>query len=314
MEMMSASSTAPERLSCSKTAQIAFQVLGSGGPVNGGGRASSSYLVWLEGRPAILIDMGVGSTVNLARTGANARDIDAILLSHLHPDHVSDLSGFLWSAQVLERSRPLTIIGPDGNDYFPDTKSFVKRLVAADGAFPFMKELLDSDAKFHLDIQNIETKTRQPIAVLQIGGAKISAYPVSHGRAPSLAFRVESSGVRTVFAGDQDGLDPNFPTFAKDADILILHTALSPRAEHHPFSRVIGLPYRLGKMAADANAKRVVLSHLMGFPADDVSAADFSLSAPNALIRAIREVYPGKISLATDLECIEGLASQMHSS
>ena len=302
---MPSSLIASEAAGCGATDQIALQVLGSGGPVNSGGRASSSYLIWLHGHPAIIVDMGVGSAVNLARTGASARDIDAVLLSHLHPDHVSDFSGFLWSAQVLERARPLIVVGPAGNAYFPDTKTFIQRLVGADGVFPVMQELVGGKAKFHLDVRTIETKPFQSSAALQIGSANIFGYPVPHGRAPTLAFRIESAGFSIVLAGDQSGLDSGFASFAKDADVLVLHTALSPHAEHHPFAEVIGLPHRLGKLAADASAKKVVLSHLMGFPADDASAADFSLSAPDALIRAIREVYRGDISLASDLECIE---------
>jgi ribonuclease Z len=302
---MSSPSIAPDSARCGATSEIALQVLGSGGPLNSGGRASSSYLIWLHGHPTIIVDMGVGSAVNLARTGASPRDIDAILLSHLHPDHVSDLAGFLWSAQVLERARPLIVVGPAGNAYFPDIKSFLNRLFGADGAFPVMQKLLGSDAKFHLDVRTINAKPFQSIAALQIGGAKISAYPVSHGHAPSLAFRIESAGISIVFAGDQNGQDSNFASFAKDADVLVLHTALSPIAEHHAFADVIGLPHRLGRLAADANAKNVILSHLMGFPSDDVSAADFSLSAPDALLGAIREVYRGELSLATDLQCIQ---------
>lgn len=302
--------TTPESRGCGATAPIALQVLGSGGPVNSGGRASSSYLIWLNGRPAVIVDMGVGSAVNLARTGANPRDIDAILLSHLHPDHVSDLSGFLWSAQVLERERPLIVVGPAGNAYFPDTKTFVQRLVGADGAFPVMQQLVRNDAKFHLDVRTIETKSIQSIAALQIDSAKISAYPVAHGRAPSLAFRIDSSGISLVLAGDQNGLDVGFAAFAKDADVLVLHTALSPLAEHHPFAGSIGLPRNLGKLAAEANAKKVLLSHLMGFPANDPSAADVSLSAPDALSSAIREVYRGEVSLASDLECIQPVAAR----
>lgn len=304
------SSIAPESAGCGDTSQIALQVLGSGGPVNSGGRASSSYLIWLHARPAIIVDMGVGSAVNLARTGASPRDIDAVLLSHLHPDHVSDLAGFLWSAQVLERERSLIVVGPTGNAYFPDTKTFMRRLVGAQGAFPVMRELLESNAKFQLDVRIIEAKPFQSILALQVAGAKIFAYRVSHGHAPSLAYRIESSGTSIVFAGDQDGLDSGFASFAKDADVLVLHTALSALAEHHPFADVIGLPHRLGKMAADANAKKVVLSHLMGFPANDASAADFSLSDPDALVKSIREVYRGELSLASDLECIRIISAR----
>ncbi len=62
--------------------EAALQVLGSGGPLNGGGRASTSYLLWLKGRPSLIVDLGEGAAVNFARTGANLNDVDAILLSH----------------------------------------------------------------------------------------------------------------------------------------------------------------------------------------------------------------------------------------
>lgn len=303
------SSPTPASAGCGATAPIALQVLGSGGPVNTGGRASRSYLIWLRGHPAIIIDTGVGSAVNLGRAGANPRDIDAILLSHLHPDHVSDLSGFLWSAQVLDRARPLVVVGPSGNEYFPDTKTFVQRLVGADGAFPVMQELVQRDTNFHLEVRTMETWPVRSIAALQIDDAAISAFPVLHGRAPALAFRVESSGVSLVFAGDQTGLDAGFAAFAKDADVLVLHTALSALAEHHPFADSIGLPRNLGKLAAAANAKRVLSSHLLGFPANDPSSKDFSLSAPEALLRTVRKVYRGEVSLASDLECIRPTAA-----
>jgi hypothetical protein len=41
--------------------KAALQILGSGGPLNGGGRASTSYLIWLKGGPSIIVDMGEGS-------------------------------------------------------------------------------------------------------------------------------------------------------------------------------------------------------------------------------------------------------------
>lgn len=296
------SSTRPSS-GCGATAQMAVQVLGSGGPLNAGGRASSSYLIWLEGRPAIVVDMGEGSAINFARAGASPRDVDTILLSHLHPDHVSDLPGFLWSAQVIDRARPLMIIGPTGNEYFPDTKTFMRRLFGAGGAFPVMQGLLSNNAAFHLDIKTIETKTVRSITVLKRDSIEISAYPVMHGHAPSLAYRIDRLGLRIVFAGDQNGLDSGFASFARNADILVLHTALSPLAEKHPFAKVIGLPDHLGKLAADANAKKVILSHLMALPANDASAADFSLANPDALLKSVREVYRGELSLASDLDC-----------
>jgi ribonuclease BN (tRNA processing enzyme) len=279
-------------------------VLGSSGPLNAEGRASTSYLLWLAGRPAIIVDVGPGSTVNLARTGANPTDLDAILLSHLHPDHVSDLPGLLWDEQVLDRNRPMLIVGPAGNRYFPDTKVFLQRLFGGAGAFPEMQAILQPFSAFHLEIRVSNIAPLQPTRVATIDGIEISAYPVPHGRAPSLAYRLEGAGFSAVLGSDQSGIDSGFANFARDADVLVLHAALGPGATDHPFAKVIGLPQTLGKLAAVAGVKRVVLSHLMAFPGSNASAGNFSLANPAAVLDAVRSTYGGDVSMASDLECI----------
>lgn len=297
---------------CGRGLRPALQVLGSGGPLNAGGRASTSYLLWLEGYPAIIVDVGPGSLVNLARANADPADIDAVLISHEHPDHVSDLPGLVWDEDVLDRDRALVVLGPAGNDTFPGIRLFLDRLFGPDGPFPFMQAVMTPDAAFHLDIKEISVSRAQRGPVMKLRGVEISAYPVPHGKAPTLAYRIDGADFSVVFAGDQSGTDPGFSTFAKSADILILHTALSPAAAGHPFVKVIGLPQQLAKLAADAGAKRVVLSHLMGLPAGRPSAAAFALADRAALLRAVRSVYRGEVSVALDLECLPLGSSAMH--
>jgi ribonuclease BN (tRNA processing enzyme) len=281
-----------------------LQILGSGGPLNGGGRASTSYLVWLKGVPSIIVDMGEGAAANFAKTGANQNAVNVILLSHLHPDHVSDLPGFLWGAQVFERDHALTVIGPSGNEFFPDTEMFLKQLFGPTGAFPVMQELLNQESPFHLDIKMVDAQTVQSSSILQLDDVNVSAYPVCHGKAPSLAYRIDGPDFSIVFSGDQDGVDAGFSAFAKNTDLLILHTAMSSVAINHPFTKVIGFPRRLAELAKSAEAKKVILSHLMAFPADHPKADNFSLSNPERLLQSIREVYLGEIFIASDLEYI----------
>ncbi len=282
----------------------ALQVLGSSGPLNAAGRASTSYLLWLQGRPAIIVDTGPGSTTNLARTGADPTDLDAVLLSHLHPDHVSDLPGLLWDQDILERNRPLLVTGPAGNDSFPDTKVFLERLFGVHGAYPALQAVLQPHSAFRLDIKIVNITRGQTSPVAGMDGVEISAYPVPHGKTPSLAYRIDGIGFSVVLGSDQSGTDPGFARFAKDADVLVLHVALAPGAARHPFAKVIGLPQTLGKLAASAGAHRVVLSHLMAFPGTKPAVGDFSLSNPDAVLAAVRSVYGGDVSMASDLECI----------
>ena len=59
-----------------------LQVLGSGGPeIIQDARASSSYLVWLNGKARLLVDAGGGSALNFGKSGADFKDLDAIVFS-----------------------------------------------------------------------------------------------------------------------------------------------------------------------------------------------------------------------------------------
>lgn len=256
------------------------------------------------GRPAVIVDLGPGSVANLVRAGGKLTGLEALLISHLHPDHVSDLPGLLWDEDILGRTNPLLVVGPAGNADFPDIGSFLDRLFGPKGAFPFMHAVLDSHSNFHLEIRVIDPGVAQRVALAGLDELEISAYPVPHGKAPTLAYRIDDDGFSVVFAGDQSGTDPQFASFAKHADVLVLHAALGPQADAHPFAKVIGLPRSLGVLAAATGAKRVVLSHLMALPTGDPAAANFSLADREALIAAVRAVYRGDVTLASDLECI----------
>src|SRR5712671_2457083 len=94
---------------------VVVQILGSGGPRINPSRASSSYLLWLDGHARILVDMGGGAQHRFGESLAKLEDLWMVGISHLHPDHVSDLPAFLWQSHEL-RKEPLIIFGPSGND------------------------------------------------------------------------------------------------------------------------------------------------------------------------------------------------------
>src|SRR5260370_42680707 len=86
---------------------VAVQVLGSGGPELEDKRASSSYLVWQDGRPRILVDSGGGSALRFGQAGAHVAQLDAILFTHLHIDHSADFPALIKSSYFEERRLPL---------------------------------------------------------------------------------------------------------------------------------------------------------------------------------------------------------------
>jgi len=75
--------------------KIMLQVLGSGGPEMNDKRASSSYLIWIDGKSRILIDFGSGASLRFEESDANIEELDMILLTHLHIDHTADLPALL---------------------------------------------------------------------------------------------------------------------------------------------------------------------------------------------------------------------------
>lgn len=121
---------------------IAVQILGSGGPRLNPSRASSSYLLWLDGHARILIDMGGGARLRFGQSQAKLEDLWMVGISHLHPDHVSDLPAFLWLSHEV-RKEPLKVFGPTGNDAAPDFATFLNRLFdEKSGAFPVLASAL----------------------------------------------------------------------------------------------------------------------------------------------------------------------------
>jgi len=90
---------------------VAVQILGSGGPRINPERASASYLLWVDDQAKILVDIGGGTFFRFGQSQAKLSDLSMVAISHLHPDHVSDLPALLWTSNQL-RKDPLPISGP----------------------------------------------------------------------------------------------------------------------------------------------------------------------------------------------------------
>src|SRR5437588_8240659 len=98
---------------------VAVQILGSGGPAINPERASAGYLLWVGAQAKLLVDIGGGTYIRFGQSRAKLSDLAMVGISHLHPDHVSDLPALLW-VNGRARSEPLPIVGPSGNNVAPD--------------------------------------------------------------------------------------------------------------------------------------------------------------------------------------------------
>jgi ribonuclease BN (tRNA processing enzyme) len=277
--------------SCGASGQVTVQVLGSGGPLVKADRASASYLVWVDGHARILVDIGGGAFLRFGEADAKVDDLSLIAISHLHPDHVSDLPALLWrNTPKGTRSEPLRIAGPSGNDTAPGFDAFLSRLFdGKSGAFQVLGGTLGgSEEGAPLDIKVIDVARAEssPALVLDRAGLRVTALSVPHANMPSLAYRVDTAGTSIVFGSDQTGANPKFADFARNADLLILHMPLAPGASN----AFHAAPDVVGRMAHAAAARRLVVSHIGQFNID-------------AALAEVRKHYEGPITVAEDLQC-----------
>ncbi len=87
-------------------------VLGSGGVVPTPERLTPAFYLEFWNGLGILLDAGEGAQRALGQAGFSPHDIDYVLVTHAHGDHVNGLAGLLQSMAVSRRRRPLRIIAP----------------------------------------------------------------------------------------------------------------------------------------------------------------------------------------------------------
>src|SRR5277367_5612370 len=140
---------------------LAVQVLGSGGPETQDKRASTSYLIWLNGSARVILDAGGGSSLRFGESGAQMSQPDVFLFSHFHIDHSSDFPALIFSSWFEDRKRPLPIYGPSGNDFMPSTTEFVHALFAdPHGAWRYLSELVEpGQGSYQLQPHNVASSS-----------------------------------------------------------------------------------------------------------------------------------------------------------
>ena len=266
-------------------------VLGSGGP-RAFGRAGSSFIVVVEGRPRILVDAGPGAFLRIGQLNLDLENVDTVLLTHLHIDHSADLASF-FNARALTSDGPIVyrIFGPDGEGLFPKTSRFVDLLVGDNGAFAYQKTF---GAKETFAVHDLPIKLTSPQTKIvdESSGLVVEEIATHHGDCPSVAYRISYKGVIVVFSGDMDASAlPNLVQLAKNADLLIFNCAvLDPPGSPAQLYDLHTPPKKIGEAARQSGVKRLLLGHL---------APDVEGQQP-AVRQSIRASFAGPVAFATD--------------
>ncbi len=252
---------------------VSVTILGSGTAVPWRGRSSPGLVVRAESGTAaaqILVDPSAGSTQRMVQRGYRLEDLTHVLFSHYHLDHTGDLAPLLFALKSprfhdLGESGPLELCGPRG---LKQLHSSLERVYG-----PWIQ---------HGDRVRIR-ELDAPHGFFTMGPLEVSSFLVEHTD-NSVAYRFESRGGPIVaYSGDTDHCD-GIVDAARGADALILECAF-PEGRKHAGHLI---PSEAGRIAAAANPRQVILTHL--YP--ECHGQD--------MLGPFREQFSGDVSIAED--------------
>lgn len=281
-------------LSCNSIAsEISLQVLGSGGPIADDERASSGYVIRINGHARVLIDAGGGIFQRFGQAELKMEDLEFIGISHFHTDHSADFPALMKSAYFSSRKRQLYLAGPAAADSFPGLNDWLASLFApSKGAYAYLSGYVDGSADpFPLSPIEVSIDAGRALDVVNIHSIEVKAWAVPHGPVPSLAFKIQLGDFVVVISGDQNLSDPGFVKFIKNVDLWVMPMAI-PEGAGKVARNLHAQPSKIGEIAAAAGVKNLLLSHFMRRSLEQLSES----------VSLVKVAYEGRVILATDLD------------
>lgn len=209
---------------------IEVTLLGTGSPIPDPDRAGPATLIRAGGQ-TFLIDCGRGVQQRLAAVGSGANALSALLLTHLHSDHIADLGDVIITRWVTTFAAqvPLQIIGP------PGTARVVEAMLEAFGPD------IGYRIAHHADLTApppVEVHEYTEGLVWDRDGVRILVGPTDHRPvSPTIGFRIEHHDASVVVAGDTvpcAGLD----ALAAGAGALVHTVIRKDLVEQLPMQRI----------------------------------------------------------------------------
>ncbi|MHB8606158.1 MAG: MBL fold metallo-hydrolase [Thermoplasmatota archaeon] len=195
--------------------------------------AGSGYLLEAGGA-RILLDCGQGIRAAL-ETAGGAGALDAVVLSHSHYDHTLDLLPIL---PTLPKGIPLFVASGSRGALAALAHAYAFR-----GAFEAPGALVEGHAG---ETHKVKSLT-------------LDFAPTQHGT-PSMATRIRLHGRTVVYASDTAPC-PALVALAEGADLLVCHTLLATADAESEHAKVHATAETAGRLAREAGAKRLLLSH-----------------------------------------------------
>ncbi|MQA12354.1 MAG: MBL fold metallo-hydrolase [Pseudonocardiaceae bacterium] len=233
-------------------------VLGSCAAWPDAGQASSGYLLEYDGFRAVL-DLGYGTLPRLLEHCPDGR-VDAVLITHEHPDHCADASGLLRMRHYTAARERLPLYCTSG--------------------------VLDRIEHAEPDITLTDVFDAHELPqCCQIGPFELESMTLPH-HVPNVGIRLIAPGLVVAYTGDT-GPDPALEILGAHADLYLMEaTRQAPAPPGSP--RLVLTAREAGEWATKARAHRLVLTHFW-------PGADRAVS-----VRQARETFHGDVLAAED--------------
>ncbi|HJS23457.1 MAG TPA: MBL fold metallo-hydrolase [Pyrinomonadaceae bacterium] len=267
-----------------------------GGPrVGEAGRSNPSTLILINDVP-YLVDCGYGVTKQLITTGVALDRLRYIFITHHHSDHNLEFGPLLYNTWITGLPAHIDAYGPPGltnmaEHFFAYLKFDIDTRIVDEGRTDPRKLVTTHEIK--------------PGVVLVNDDVKVSALLVRHPPIEqAYAYRFDAKDRSVVISGDT-AYAPELAEFARGADVLVHEVMYLPGIEalikrlpnakrlREHLMAAHTLPEDVGKVAAQAGVKTLVLSHFV--PGDDPSITDEQWS------EGIRKHFKGEVIVGKDL-------------
>ncbi|MDH3594606.1 MAG: MBL fold metallo-hydrolase [Rhodospirillales bacterium] len=270
-------------------------LLGTGCPAVHTERYGPAQVV-CHGGAAVLVDCGSGVTQRLLAAGLSGRDLDAVLFTHLHSDHIVDLFQLVISSWHQGRDRPQSVYGP------PGTRRYVEGLMAL--WRPELEQRIAHERRPSTAALEVEVVEFGAGEVLALGGLRVAAVEVDHRPVEhAYGFVFEADGTRLVLSGDTRPC-PALTRAAQGADMLVhevfVHRELPVVGSLRSAETVANvaayhtLSDQVGKVAAEAGVGVLVLTHFVPPGCDR-----------GALLTEVAADFDGPVVLGEDLMTLD---------
>jgi len=277
---------------------IEVQVLGSGGTRIGDNRASSGFLVRRDGRAEVMVNVGGGSALRFAQSGAQISDLKAILITNVQADSTAALPALVQMSINEHRELPLPLYGPGGYKTVPSTVALIRALFeVSGGAYRELGKVLSplDNGGFKLRPRNIgiRFKDDKPLfdkdqvrkTVYNRDHLRLSAAPVDRDGIPALAWRVDLGSRSVVFAGKPMQRSDSLLQLTRGAGALVIAI---PMKKDNSISIA-----NTGRLAQASGVGKLILTNL----------AAQSNASEKSLKETIGKHFKGEIIFAEDLGC-----------